>query len=790
MPQSTSNKSTKQLSKSEAGSVIETMQRGMDYKPIEAVLKACKRGDLTRAIEDLDAVLKNNPKDVRALHLKNCIAEGEDQLKKGIELIRSTINEDDSQHLAMLSLGKIFINSSDYVNAKGAIEESTKINQNYPQAWFYLGVTQLQIAEAIKAIDAYRIAIKIKPNFWEAYFNLGNALKAQGELREAISCYQRVVEIKPDCVEGHLNLGLALNQSSKHKEALISFNKAIELQPDSSKAYLLLGNTLMLEGKNQEAIEVYLKAISISPNASNAYSNMGIALDNLLKTNKAIECFRKAIELDPDKSEVYFNLGNTLKRIGLNKEARIYLRKAIKLKTDFSAAYTALGNTFNIPSQAETAMDNFRKAIKSNPKSAEAHYCLGNRLKELGDKVDAQNCFQVALQIKPDLVEAYLGMAEVLSDQGLPKDSNIAYANYLNHKPIENICSIHKSRSETSSPQSEKIQGLYVPNNAEFIPSYVSNIDFLGMHMMHLHIPKAGGTRFGLPIMECIKSWYIDNGLNNHKELAQHLYRYDDLGFLFWDGDNVAINSNQIIGSLKSKAARRIDFTFLQPHMVSHKEIHTFLKKKYEISPIRLAIYREPQQRLKSALNHLWRTSAGNIEMVKAKINQRDGFLDNPIYRACYSDFNKVIDDQSNLKPEVDSLLQISDFSKLSEIQSLFLSANILPNIITDKYIHTSNKKDALSSKSMATLVRQCVESGFIEHDTSENVTKLITENIANKYYPKCYETQKQVHPLTYILKTHTGDNFNRAGCIVETRFLKTSQGQGFLEDVFTKPIL
>jgi len=24
----------------------------------------------------------------------------------------------------------------------------------------------------------------------------------------------------------------------------------------------------------------------------------------------------------------------------------------------------------------------------------------------------------------------------------------------------------------------------------------------------------------------------------------------------------------------------------------------------------------------------------------------------------------------------------------------------------------------------------------------------------------------------------------------VETRFLKTSQGQGFLEDVFTKPIL
>ena len=101
-----------------------------------------------------------------------------------------------------------------------------------------------------------------------------------------------------------------------------------------------------------------------------------------------------------------------------------------------------------------------------------------------------------------------------------------------------------------------------------------------------------------------------------------------------------------------------------------------------------------------------------------------------------------------------------------------------------------SNKSTKQLSKSMATLVRQCVDYGFIEHDRSENITKLITENIANKYYPKCYATKKQLRPLTYVLKTHTGDNFNRAGCIVETIFLKTSQGQDFLEDVFTKSIL
>ena len=755
---------------------------------IETAVEACEEGNLILAVETIETILKDNPKELKALHLKNCICKGKAELKEGAELVRSTLQKDDSQYLALLSLGKIFLTSSEYVNAAEAIKQSIKINQNYHQAWFYLAIAELKKSEPGNAIDAYRKALSIKHDFWEAYFNLGNVLKAQGELKQAITCYNRVLEIRPDSTDAHLNLGITFNQSGKHEEALESFKKAIECQPDSSEAYLHLGNTLMLAEEDQEAIEAYIKVISISPDSAIAYSNMGVALNNLLETNKAIEYFKKAIELSPNQPEAYFNLGNTLKSIGSYKEARIHLRMAIKIKTDFSAAYTTLGNTFNMLSEADSAIKYFRKAIETNQNAAEAYYCLGNRLKESGDIKEALNCFQSALKIKPNLAEAYLGKADALSDQGLSKDSQIAYATYLDYKPIENICTIDKPHADDSCTHAANMNGLKMPSDVELIPSYTSNSSIEGMHIMHLHIPKAGGTRFGLPLLECIKSYFIQNGIYKYKKLIQHLYQDNDLAFLFWDGDNVAINSKQIINSLKSKATRRIDFTFLQPHMVSHKEIHNFLIEKYGISLLRLAIYREPRQRLKSALNHLWRTSAGNTEMLIAKIKQRDGFLDNPIYRACYSDFGKVISNESALEPQVDSLIQIGDFTKLSEIQSIFLSANGLPNIITDKYIHTTNQINAPNSKSMDGLMNQCVDYGFIEHDASEHVTKLITKTIPNKYSHKSSGNEKQIHPLTFILKTHTGDNFNCNCRLIPTRYLKTSQGQDFLKAAFASP--
>ena len=60
------------------------------------------------------------------------------------------------------------------------------------------------------ALQEYAEAIKVNPNFSEAYYNLGLVLHRQGEKEAAITAYRQSLVINPTSVAALYNLGLAL----------------------------------------------------------------------------------------------------------------------------------------------------------------------------------------------------------------------------------------------------------------------------------------------------------------------------------------------------------------------------------------------------------------------------------------------------------------------------------------------------------------------------------------------------------------------------------------------------
>ena len=61
-----------------------------------------------------------------------------------------------------------------------------------------------------EAIAGYREAIRLEPDYAEAHYNLGIALQDKGQLDEAIAAYREAIRLKPDSAEAHYNLGNAL----------------------------------------------------------------------------------------------------------------------------------------------------------------------------------------------------------------------------------------------------------------------------------------------------------------------------------------------------------------------------------------------------------------------------------------------------------------------------------------------------------------------------------------------------------------------------------------------------
>ena len=65
---------------------------------------------------------------------------------------------------------------------------------------------------------------------------------------------------------------------------------------------------------------------------------------------------------------------------------------------------------------------------------------------------------------------------------------------------------------------------VIVPASAEFIPSFVSDTIPFGMHLIYVHIPKAGGMRFSSPIFQCIQDTLFERRWKECDEMFAAVY--------------------------------------------------------------------------------------------------------------------------------------------------------------------------------------------------------------------------------------------------------------------------
>ena len=59
-----------------------------------------------------------------------------------------------------------------------------------------------------EAIEAYKEAIRVDPDFLEAHFNLGISYGELNLNKEAVEAYKQVIRIDPDNANAHFNLGI------------------------------------------------------------------------------------------------------------------------------------------------------------------------------------------------------------------------------------------------------------------------------------------------------------------------------------------------------------------------------------------------------------------------------------------------------------------------------------------------------------------------------------------------------------------------------------------------------
>ena len=205
-----------------------------------------------------------------------------------------------------------------------------------PDAW---DEEVIQVEQAFKkitnyleeAVKCYRNATKINYEYLEAWYNMGLVLLLLNKGEEALESFAEVIEIDPKNVDILDGLGDALVFLEQYNESIKCFKKLVKLDPENSIAWNKLGLIHQYMENIPESIKCFRKSTKLDPEDPTAWDNMGDSFrsdkgDAENNEAKAGSCYLKAEEIDPAfyvRMPDFASLGDLFGKINEQKKEKI-----------------------------------------------------------------------------------------------------------------------------------------------------------------------------------------------------------------------------------------------------------------------------------------------------------------------------------------------------------------------------------------------------------------------------------------------------------------------------------
>jgi pentatricopeptide repeat protein len=173
-------------------------------------------------------------------------------------------------------------------------------------------------------------AVRVDPNYAEAQFGLGVTDQRLGRWQESYRALTKAIELQPSFILARLELVELLISANRTNEARAQVEAAQALDPKNVRAQSLLARTYLADHNFLRAIEEFQKAQQLAPDDALLWISTGFAKVGAKQYASAENDFRKAIGLDPKSTEAYVNLADLYRLTGRAPEVEPLLRQALE----------------------------------------------------------------------------------------------------------------------------------------------------------------------------------------------------------------------------------------------------------------------------------------------------------------------------------------------------------------------------------------------------------------------------------------------------------------------------
>ena len=345
-------------------------------------------------------ILSDIPGQKDSLHYLGLIYLQKGLYEKAQTCIKKSLR-DNPNPLYYSNYGLYFQQLFDYDNAIIQYKKALALKQDYPEAWFNLGLIYFALGENIQAESSFNNGLKYRPDYIKALFYLSCVQEILGKIQESRRTSEIIFELKPDNSKDYMELATCIREYGGHenyKKAAEYYRIRLDEYPHDINCALSLGTLYEDVNRIGEALKVYENCMQLEPehyNVNIKYVSALISNNNYLKAEKLLDRLYSANQQDI----LLNNLKGKIEAIKGNFDnAQKYYLKTLGFDKNNISALCGLTNI--APGKNNKNIINNLIKISEHKKDIIVEFTLGKLFDEQHDYENAFLHYKKANQLK------------------------------------------------------------------------------------------------------------------------------------------------------------------------------------------------------------------------------------------------------------------------------------------------------------------------------------------------------------------------------------------------------
>ena len=289
--------------------------------------------------------------------------------------------------LRFLALGGKYFDRGKYAEAAILYRKALERDRLFGEAYYRLGLTELELDNSPAATSAFRRAFELQPTNTDAFEKLAElhleAMARPGSprrfLSDLIQLTERAEAHNPDSFEVIRIKGLVTRFQGESQAAVSLFRRALEIRPADPRTILALGETLLASGQTDQAEQLAESFLQRDKTFGRMYDLLYAIYTRQNRVSEAEAVLRAKTANNPGNPDYLIDLAAHYHRMNQRDEMDGVLARLTGSLEAFPEAHEILGDFYLRIGEARLAIEHYRRSRNA---SADR-----DRNRQLADKI-------------------------------------------------------------------------------------------------------------------------------------------------------------------------------------------------------------------------------------------------------------------------------------------------------------------------------------------------------------------------------------------------------------------